>query len=403
MFHRYGRRVRRLIAVMALGLTLAFAQTAAADFWSVQRRGVNLFNESPRTEIFAEAKAFGAGFARLAFDKWDGEGRDFLAGDLDSYTGLVAADLKVLRRNLDAAAKAGLPVVIAPLGLPGARWRQNNGGRPDLRLWQDKVWWAPAIRYWQDLAGALKGHPALVGYNILSAPAPELMSGPAKESEDLAERQAWCSAQAGQASDLDAFYRAVVAAIRAVDKTTPILLDTGYFAQPMAAWCLRPIADPKVLYAVHLHEPFAFTSHHNRGRYAYPGPVAFGGKMELWDKDRLRDYLKPLIDWAAAYELPRKRLMVGEFGCYRLNEGCDDYLADTIAIANEAKLSWAVYAFREDWDGYDYELGTRPLGWLHKRRLRRGEDPEPPRQANPLSELVSRALRGEPSKATAKQ
>ncbi|MQT11294.1 glycoside hydrolase family 5 protein [Segnochrobactrum spirostomi] len=400
---------RRLLAAVVLGVSLSASlsparagDTPTEGFWDVQRRGANSFNKVESVDNLAAAKTFGAGFVRLAFDKWKGEGRDFLAGDLDHYRGLVPADLAKLKVILDGAAARGVKVVIVPLGLPGARWSQLNGNVRDDRLWRDEAWWDAAAAYWRDLATALKGHPAIVAYNVLNEPAPEFGQGLSETSQDVAARDRWCRSVAGTPRDLDAFYRKMVAAIRSVDPDTPIMLDTGFYAQPMAARCLSPIADLKVLYSVHLYEPYAFTSRHNDGRYHYPGAVDYDGSSEMWNRDRLAAQLAPFTDWAKSHGVPASRLVGGEFGCVRWNDGCGAYLADQISVMNAAGLHWAFYSFREDeWDAYDYELGTKKLGWRYWEAVEKGQHPSLVRKPNPLSDVLSGALAAAPSKPAA--
>jgi hypothetical protein len=83
--------VVRLISGAATA-ALVFAAASAADFWSAPRGGTNSFNNTETIAHLAAAKEFGAGFVRVAIDKWKGKGRDFLAGDMDHYTALVPED-----------------------------------------------------------------------------------------------------------------------------------------------------------------------------------------------------------------------------------------------------------------------------------------------------------------------
>ena len=136
-------------------------------------------------------------------------------------------------QRLDWAQAHGIRVVIAPLSLPGARWSQNNGDVADGRLWQDKKYWQQASRFWAELAAELADHPAVAAYNILNEPTPERGTGLA-EHGDPARYQAWYRQHQGTSRDLPSFYAQVIAAIRQVDRETPIMLDAGWYAQPAA-------------------------------------------------------------------------------------------------------------------------------------------------------------------------
>lgn len=348
-----------------LALPLAAPPAAAADaiaFWDTPRAGANGFGEAPPDAAwFAALAATGATWARIAFSKWKGAGRDFLIGDADAYRGLVAEDLATLRGVLDAAEAAGIRVALAPLTLPGARWRQQNDGAFDDRLWSDPAFAAEATAFWRDLAAALGDHPAIAAWNILNEPAPE-MKGGLPENAPAAEAAAWQAGVAGTPRDLPAFYDRVIAAIREVDPLTPVMVDAGWYASPraLAAWPRR-LADDRVLYAVHMYEPYAATSAPNMKRdtpLRYPGvETDYAGATLAWDAAAVAAHLGLAFDWAAAQGLPPTRVVVSEFGCMRRWPDCGAYLGDVLDAVTAEGGSWAFYAFREDgWEGMDYEL-----------------------------------------------
>lgn len=388
---------RALLAALALVLTAvapARAQEvapAATDFWSVPRHGANSFNKVETPAHIRAAGDFGVGFLRMTFGKWQGTGRDFLAGDLDDYRGLQPADVAHLRGLLDAAAEAGVPIMLAPLELPGARWSQNNDGRIDDRLWNDKAWWDASTRYWTDIAREFRGHPGLVGYNILNEPTPERGQGLDETGATDAERDAFCDRVRGTARDLNGFYHQVVAAIRAVDPDTPIILDGGWYGQPNGVHCLTAIDDPHVLYAMHMYEPYGYTTwRHNEGRLTYPGMLNYADRSEMWDAARVARHQQPIYDWADRQGVPRNRIILGEFGCDRRVPGCAAYLTDVMAAAEAGGAHWAFYSFREDvWDSMDYELGDgpTPAGFYWEGRTR-----DVPRPVNPMSDALKAGL-----------
>lgn len=355
----------RLLRAVLLGCALLAAPAHAADaiaFWDQPRAGGNSFNAAPPDRAYFQAlKGLGATWVRLSFSKWKGEGRDFLIGDADRYDGLAAADLAVLRTTLDAAQAAGLQVAVTPLSLPGARWRQQNGGRFDDRLWSDPAFADQAAAFWRDLAAALKDHPAVAAYNLLNEPAPELKGG-LPENAPLPAIRDWQASVAGAPRDLPAFYDRVIAAIRAVDPVTPVMVDAGCYASPrsLAAWPRR-LADDRALYAVHMYEPYDATSAPNLKRETplrYPGATTdYAGAPLAWDKAAVAAHLGLAFDWARAQGVPPSHLVVAEFGCMRRWPDCGAYLDDVLDAAEAGGASWAFYAFREDgWEGMDYEL-----------------------------------------------
>ncbi|MBF8731513.1 cellulase family glycosylhydrolase [Pseudomonas guariconensis] len=381
-------------------LALASLPANAADlidFWNTPRHGGNSFNRLPPDQSYFQAlSGYGATWVRLSYDKWKPEGRDFLLGDADAYNGLSQQDLARLKTVLDNAHAAGLKVVIAPLSLPGMRWSQNNQGQFDDRLWQDKRYWAQAVNFWRDLAQALKDHPAVAAYNLINEPAPERNAGLAEHAEQQRMQQ-WYAGEQGGPRDLPALYRELVAAIREVDVSTPIMVDAGWYAAADAfGYWPAALADGRVLYSVHMYEPYSATSAPNMARkqpIPYPGPTPFGGKREQWDGERVAAYLQKPLDWADAVGVPRSRLVVGEFGCMRRLAGCKQYLEDVLTVLDKQQLHWAFYSFREDnWDGMDYELGAAKVPWRYWQAIDKGEPDPVARQATAEFEPIRRRL-----------
>lgn len=345
---------------------IAFGQAAiAADlitFWDHPAKGGNVFNAAPKNEAYYRALAgTGASWTRLTFSKWKGQERDFLIGNADDYQGLVSEDLAVLRAELDAAHAAGLKVVVAPLTLPGGRWSQHNGGTYDDRLWADEAFQEQAVQFWVDLAGALRDHPAIAAYNILNEPAPEKEAGGIENGSDK-QLRAWQTAQSGSMRDLTAFYATVIAGIREVDPVTPVMVDGGWYANPLslAVWPAA-LPDDRVLYAFHMYEPYAATSAPNMKRdvpFRYPGVTTnYAGSETTWDRQVVTSHISAAFDWAERQGLAGTRVVAAEFGCMRRWTDCGTYLTDVMDAVDARGGHWAFYSFREDeWEGMDYEL-----------------------------------------------
>ncbi|MFK3648619.1 glycoside hydrolase family 5 protein [Lysobacter enzymogenes] len=393
----------RLPSLPTLALSLALIAplpAAAADligFWDAPRHGGNSFNRLPPDAAYFQAlRGYGASWVRLSYDKWKPEHRDFLIGDADDYRRLSTADLKTLKATLARADAAGLKIVVAPLSLPYSRWAQNNGGRFDDRLWQDRERWDAAARFWRDLARELKDQPGIAAYNLINEPAPEKQGG-LSEYASADERRDWYARQRGGARDLPAFYQRIVRAIREVDPDTPIMLDAGWYASAGGfAYWPAPLDDAKALYSVHMYEPYQVTSAPNLKRakpYVYPGPAPYGGRDETWNRERVGAHLAQAFDWAKARGVPNTRLVAGEFGCVRQLDDCARYLDDVLVALDRAGAHWAFYAFREDaWDAMDYELGKKKVDWRYWDAMEQGKPDPVTRKAGPEFEPIRRRL-----------
>jgi hypothetical protein len=387
------------VFVLCLGFAVPALSADSIDFWNTPQHGANSFNESPpNAEYFRAFRAYGGTWMRLSFSKWKtaGKRRDFLFDSLDDYHGLVAADLATLRRVLDDAHAAGIGIVVTPLELPGARWVQLNHDQFDDRLWSDRKYWPQAAALWRDLAGALKDHPAVVGYNLVNEPVPE-KKGDLKEHSHAEVMQAWYAKARGSTRDLPALYELLVGAVRAVDAKTPIMLDAGFYAAA-DAWSYWPAAmqDDRTLYAYHMYEPWEVTSAQNlrlQQPLRYPGTSWFGPDQVRWDATQVAAYLQLPVEWAKKNGVPLNRLVAAEFGCMRQWVDCPQYLEDVLAALDANHLHWAFYSFRESWDGMDYELGADKLPWAYWQAREAGKPYELARGPNKVFEPIQKRLR----------
>lgn len=372
-----------LIPILLFFISWAFVvqshPASVVSFWDAPRRGANMFNKEILREDIKAAKSYGIEFLRIAPDKFVTKQRDFLIGDADHYHKIVQEDLVYLKSILDLCAEEEMPVVLTMLSLPGSRWKQNNHDQDDLRLWSDPVYMNQALQFWKDLAVMLKDHPALIGYNFLNEPHPEKRFTQSPETFTL-DQQKWVS------ETFNRFNHQMLKAIRSIDSDMPIIIDSSMHADPATFAYLNPQKDQNTLYAFHMYEPFDYTNYkRNKGKWSYPGDV----NGVNWDKERLRDYLKTVLDFQSRYQIPSNRILVGEFGGHRMSKGLPIYFEDLIDIFRENQWHFAFYAFREDtWDGMNYEIGDQKLPGSYWYALEQGKTPMIPLQPNAPAFLV---------------
>lgn len=388
------------------------AELEKLAFWGQPRKGANAHTNTMEPEYWQAAAELGIEFARLIPDSWSPADRDFLIGDADAFAGLQEADLVRLEEVLDDAHAAGVRIVLTMFSLPGARWRQLNDDVDDYRLWHEDSFQRAAADFWRQLAERLEAHPAIVGYNPLNEPHPEKEVGITGSGPEF---EAWLESVEGTAADINVFNRRIVAAIREVDPTTPIILEGGVYASPEGVELLEPLDDPAVLYAFHFYEPWIYTTYRvNRERFAYPDRMPVrdpaGGRLSgapedgqiavtAWSAETLQGILAPVADWAARHSIPAHRIIASEFGVDRKVPGARQYLEDLISIFNAYGWHWAFYNFRGDggWGGMDYELGTGRMGGAYWEAVEQGEDPEDYKRRgdNPLWDVIKREFQSD--------
>ena len=389
------------LALIFAGQPHARAEPSKMDFWSAPRRGANYHNHVPTREWLVAAKAAGIRVVRLFPNSWPTARRDFLLGDADRFTAIDEQDFQLLKRALDDADSVGLKIVLTTVSLPGLRWRQHNNEVDDRRLWRDAEFRRQAADFWRQLAARLRGHPAVVGYNLVNEPHPERGNGfDDFWTEDFTP---WYERVRGTPADLNLFNEELVATIREVDRETPVVVESGLYATPWAFKYLRPLRDKRVIYSFHTAEPWDYTTRRvNRGRYRYPGVVPVGNEVGgrrrevYWDAAELERFLAPVAEWQKKHRIPSSRIFVGEFGCSRSVEGAAEYLRDLVGVFERHGWHWAFYQFRTDstWTERDYEYGTSPPPAGYWEAVGRGERPPLRRvEDNPVWNVLKAALR----------
>lgn len=376
-----------------------------AEFWNQQRKGANMFNAHPVTPTDFEAAAeYGIAFIRLSPNKYTNgrpkkEKGNFLLGPKEKpVTVPVAADLKLLIAQLDAAEKAHEKVIVTLLSLPYSRWSQHNKGIEERAMWNDFKKQDSAIVFLQNLALAIKDHPAVVGLNLRNEPSPERTGIPLKDWY-TGDYVGWEKEIRDTPQDLNQFYAKAVAAIRKVAPELLLVLDSGFHAQPHAFKILKPILnDPAILYSFHLYSPWPFP-YSDAGKYRYPGLFETGEEKGAaaiyWDKNTIETFLKPVRDWQKQYGIPDNRILVGEFGVNRHGAGAEVYLKDLITVFNAYHWHWAFYSFREDeWDIMDYELGAgrTPASYWENQKSGKPQDYSKT-VSNPLFDVIRADLK----------
>lgn len=229
----------KILIIILLGFTAL--QTNAQEklaFWDQPRKGANGdggaipgSGTSPE-KWFKAARQTGIEFVRLNVVDWSARGKkdqqsnhkrsDFLMGDADQFTRIPKADLAYLKKVLDVAHKYQVKIVLTMFYLPGAVTREgkNNQKKRDYRLWTEERYQQKALSFWRQLAGALKDHPAIVGYNPLNEPHPGRQYG--LYDKDKSAFEAWMKKIKDTSEDLNRFNQRIVKAIRTTDAQTQL-------------------------------------------------------------------------------------------------------------------------------------------------------------------------------------
>jgi aryl-phospho-beta-D-glucosidase BglC (GH1 family) len=193
-------------------------------------------------------------------------------------------------------------------------------GSPDPKIFQDRF-----VNLWREIARRFAGRRCVLAYELLNEPNP-----PYDDFEvwnNLAER--------------------AIAAIREVDSTHPIIVDSIGYANPGKFRGSKPMDDLNTIYSFHSYQPSAF---HEQKRpwdfdvdgetYYYPGWI----KGRYWNRAQLRGVIQPAVEFGERHGAP---LFCGEFGCVSDCPPMTDmiYLMDQITLFHELGVGWTMFNY----------------------------------------------------------
>jgi hypothetical protein len=265
--------------------------------------------------------------------------------------------LESLERTVDAAAEAGLFVVVSFRTGPGRNefafldeedpsWLGES--LDDNSVWQSEAAQEAWAKMWRAAAEIFRDHRAVVAYDLMVEPNANDVVG----AYDPAD---FYPAYGGTTYDWNDFARRLVEAIREVDAETPILVGALGWSDPSWLDHLAPVEDDRTVYAVHPYQPGVYTSQEPDAGLAYPGRFDADGDGAEDDVDL--DWLLASLEPLDAYRLATgASVAANEFGAVRWAPGAAAFIADEIDVLEQRGASWAFwmwYPSFEPWDAYD--------------------------------------------------
>ena len=288
-------------------------------------RGVNV-EGNIKEQVLADFAATGGNLVRL-------QGAFAPLRDMTPPYSINQHSFLMLERQLDWCKKYKLNCVIDPHKIPGL----GAPRRPYDPMWSDKRYGDMAVELWSEIAAqcASRGDE-VAGYDLMNEPALPL------------------DARKGSPSDWNALVARIIAAIRAKDKTRPIIIEApvemqlGHGIIVTRASAFRSYfpapPDPNVIYSLHFYEPQAFTF--TPDGWNYPGVI----KGKQWNASTIAQYFAPVAAFQNRYHV---QIYLGEFGCARWGgDACNRWIKDVIDYAEAHHWSWTYHSWRgaDMWD-----------------------------------------------------
>jgi len=354
--------------------------TSKWDLWSsaVELRGINIWLGRADDPIYQGALgpgAYGPTFSQADFDALAATGCNVVN---ISHPGLYSVsrpyvlDTKAQETLDDLLAKierADMFAIITMRTGPGRsewtfHWGNDtttdpvNGWFP-ASSYNEDVWkeqsaqdaWA---KMWRHIAERYKASKVVVAYDLMCEPnSDHTQYGGIGPDE-------FYPAHANKLSDWNRLYPEIIAAIRQVDTTTPIVVGgLGYSGVEWLPFLSRA-ADPRVIYGVHQYEPGEYTHQVPGANISYPGRIA-GQQV---DKAALETMLQPI---AAAKGTRDAAVVCNELGAARWSPNVDRFIDDQLSLlealgVNTAVWAWEIAGGVQDGqqDGFNFRLGPDP-------------------------------------------
>jgi len=381
-FFRRGAAVFLLLATAVCGAAVA-GEPASGDPWELwtgptRLRGANIYQRRVYPELdgpeFMGPGPVGPPYTQEDLDRLAALGANWVN---ISHPGLYTEKppyrldptiVENLDRLLAMIARDGMFAVISFRTGPGrAEFSVCCLGEDwyDPSYLNDEVWrdaeaqdaW---VSMWRETARRYAGNPVVAGYDLMVEP----------NSNDVWFDE-WDPARffadhGGTLYDWNQLFPRIVAAIREVDGTTPILVGgNGYSAVDWLPY-RRVVADPRTVYTVHQYAPHVYTHQEPPLLLSYPGffDADGDGRAERVDRSWLDGLLATVDAFISAHGV---RVAVNEMGVMRWEPGAELFLDDEIQLLEERGLNHAVWAWEPSWPpwagevtDFNFRLGPDP-------------------------------------------
>lgn len=218
-------------------------------------------------------------------------------------------------------------------------------------VWEDAAAQDAWVEMWRYTAERYRGNPIVAGYDLMCEPNPAGLL-------EIYEPEAFYETYRGTLRDWNQFYPRLVAAVRAVDPDTPVLV--GAMGWSGVRWLpyLEPVDMPRIVYMVHQYEPQTqYTHQEPPAEHAYPSvfDLNWDGEPDQFDRAWLETYLSIVVDFKAETGAP---VSVNEFGVARWAPGAAAFMADSMAVFEAHGMNHALWVFSPAWPPYREEVNA---------------------------------------------
>jgi Cellulase (glycosyl hydrolase family 5) len=214
----------------------------------------------------------------------------------------------------------------------------QGAGDADENYWTSPALRAEFIETWEFLANRYKKKPYIAAYEILSEPHPK---------------------KPATSKDLKLFYEEVIAAIRAIDTDTPVMIGANDHYDINLMDEILTNVDDKIIYTFNFYLPTDYIKPDKREEaglpvVSYPSTFSdFDGNVVRLDKDYLVEVLQPALQFRDEYHRP---ILINQVGARSRCPGHLQYMKDVGDIFFEHNVPFTYWTYRTRDDETQYGL-----------------------------------------------
>lgn len=256
-------------------------------------------------------------------------------------------------RNMDFA--------INTLGERHTIWTSQTPAQA-LQAQAEQDAWVAMLRY---TANRYKNNPIVVGYDIMCEPNSNMIVPTATVNTEFDPAYFYGTSgipgipsYANTSYDWNQLAQRITTAIRQVDTTTPILLESMHWGAASWIGSLVLTGDSKTVYTAHQYEPGLYTAQ------AAPYTRTYGTGGTYTKND-----LVPQFTYLSSFKTSHNvHTAIDEWGVQRYEPGAAQFLDDEMALMESNGLNYAFHYWTPaslveayPLDGFDYRKGTDPF------------------------------------------
>jgi hypothetical protein len=241
-------------------------------------------------------------------------------------------------------------------------------------VWSDPAAQDAWVQMWRYTADRYKDRKVVVGYDLMCEPN-------SNEIFDMWDAPTFYAAHAGSSYDWNQLFPRILAAIREVDASTPVLVGGNSYSDPMWLPYTPVQPDPRVVYTFHQYTPHEYTHQEPPATRAYPGQfdANYDGAPDQVDRAWLE---RMLMDSKRFADVSKVSLAVNEYGAVRWVPGAETFLRDEMDIFEQSGWNYAIWAWEPAWPFWVEQVTDF--------NLRFGPDPQSTAEVspNPLMDVL---------------